>query len=367
MASRLDALAKPLLSLVALGLTFLVLECSLRAYHKLRYDVPLRPGPAGLARYVEQGSGSRLSPIVLDDLRGWRATPHYAVRGTRRNSDGSPYDAEASFDARGFRVFGDPASPHRRILVLGDSFTQAVEVSDDKTYAAIIGRSQGAELFVYGVGGYGTLQEYLSLDAYLEQIQPDILLWQYCSNDFVNNVPELERDSIFSNNGLVRPYRVDGETIYLLPKADPLGLRSLTTRHSRFAYWALSRWDIVQARFLVTPIGTVERDIEQQGFQHAGFSRAVEVTDRLMAEVRRRAGGVPIVGFSCDDRWPYHGALEHISERHGILFAPVGRVVDEAEQRGSISKMDDGHWNEHGHRLAAEVIETRLWEAGLIP
>src|SRR5437867_3136868 len=99
----------------------------------------------------------------------------------------------------GFRRFGDPSSSRPKLLVVGDSFTHALEVSDDKTYYALLGDRLGAEVFAYGAGGYGTLQESLVLDEYVDIIKPDAILWQFCSNDFVNNDLELESMSYYNS------------------------------------------------------------------------------------------------------------------------------------------------------------------------
>ena len=367
MSSRLAFLAKPALSLLSLCLTVAVLEASLRLYHKWRYDVPLWPGPAELSRTIERGQGNRLSSIVLDDVLGWRSTPGYTFQGARRNGDGTSYNVSLSFDDRGFRVFDHPGGQRPKIFVLGDSFTQAVEVSDDKTYYSLLRETLNAEMFVYGAGGYGTLQEYMILDEYVDQIRPDVLLWQYCSNDFINNDPQLERGSLFSNNGLRRPYWIDGQVQYLLPKADPAGIRTFTVSRTRLGYWMLSRWDLLQPALFGGSVKGVEYEVERLGFQHPGFRRAVEVTDALMAKVRGRAGPIPIVAFSCDDRWPYSDALRDISARNGVAFVEaVGRSVDEADEQGAMVKVQDGHWNEAGHRMVADAITSYLRAAGLV-
>jgi hypothetical protein len=58
-------------------------------------------------------------------------------------------------------------------------------VSDGDTYYAIIKRKLDAEVFAYGAGGFGTLQEYMILDRYVDMIHPSLILWQFCLNDFI--------------------------------------------------------------------------------------------------------------------------------------------------------------------------------------
>jgi len=351
------------LSLLAVCATLAVLELSFRLYHRWAYDVPLAPGPAGLAAHAERGRVSRLSSIVLDDALGWRSTPSYTFRGARRNGDGTAYEVSVTFDGRGFRSSGRLDTGRPRILAIGDSFTQAVEVSDGEAYHAIVGAALGAEVFAYGAGGYGTLQQAMILDAYVDEVRPDLLLWQFCSNDFYNNTPRMERESVFSNNGLTRPYWVDGRVEYVLPKPDPLGLRTLSTRHSRLGAWFIGRWDLAEHR---RSGRGAEHEVEQQGLGHAGLSESVAVTEGVMAGVRQRVDAIPIVAFSCDDRWPYHDALIGISGRQGIGFVEAVAVgIEESERHGISAKVEDGHWNRHGHALAARAILAYLRERGL--
>jgi hypothetical protein len=44
-----------------------------------------------------------------------------------------------------------------------------------------------AKVYAAGVGGYGTAQEYLLLRR-LQRLKPDVVVWQLCNNDIINNV-----------------------------------------------------------------------------------------------------------------------------------------------------------------------------------
>src|SRR2546423_3064171 len=139
-------------------------EAALRVYQWSKFEVPLQAGPGDLERFAEQGLGSRLSYLIRHDALGWQATPNYTRRGPARNADGSVFELNMSQDSRGFRRFGDPSSDRPRVMVIGDSFTQAVLVSDDQTYYAVLADRLGAEVFAYGGSAFGTLQEYMILD-----------------------------------------------------------------------------------------------------------------------------------------------------------------------------------------------------------
>ncbi len=328
-------------------------EVCLRVYQLVRAGVPLF-----------EATGKRtgnLSPLTIDDELGWRATEGYRSEETEKTAGGREYVLRWSQEEHGFRMFGDIHSLKPKILVIGDSFTQAVHVSDGKPYYALLKSTLDVEVFAYGGGGYGTLQEYLVLDRYVDRIKPDLIVWQYCINDFINNDPGLETASRFNNNGMRRPYWVDRKIVMVLPKNSWERTREFANRYSRFLYFILARLDRLRARFSPE---SVEKEIERLGFNHPGFLRSIQVTDDLMGRVRARAGNVPFVAFSCKNRPPYNEALQTISSHHGIVFLDIGGAVQGAEAQGKdVLAGDKGHWNEEGHRIAGEALTNYLQSA----
>jgi hypothetical protein len=303
-------------------------------------------------------STGRVGPIQLDRELGWRATEDYQESLTGITKGGKPYSVHRSQGRHGFRHFGDVNSVKPKLLIIGDSFTQATAVSDGKTYAALVGKALGMEVFAYGAGGYGTLQEYLILDRYIDEIKPALILWQFCINDFINNDNDLEQNSTINNNGLTRPYLVDGVIARRSPKPMGQQVREWVNAHSRFLYFVVSRIDRLRA---VTATASVEYDIEAQGLRHAGFRRAVDVTDQLMSRVRARVGDTPIVAFNCDNIEPYNEAFAAISARHRIEYwSDVSGVIEEAVRKEQDVQTPDDHWNELGHKLVAEVVSKHL-------
>jgi hypothetical protein len=300
-----------------------------------------------------------LNPIALDPRLGWCSASNYRFDGPRKNLDGSTYSAHVTFTPDGFRLYGDVAAIRPRIFVIGDSYTQAVQVSDDDTYYTWLGKALGAQMFVYGAGGFGTLQEKMILDQYFGAIRPDLVVWQYCSNDFINNSFELERASYLNNNHLVRPYLMGDTIVYALPAADPLGLRTFWGMHSRVAYALLTRWDALEAERHAPE--SVEVSMERLGLEHPGFRRSADTTTRLMRNVVARAGGRPVVAFSCDATEPYTSALAMVSSASGVQFWPdVAKAVDAAEAAGRVVRATDNHWNPLGHRIVAQALAPHV-------
>jgi len=111
---------------------------------------------------------------------GWETRPHVRSERVIEGYGRVRYTTTT----HGFRAFGDVASTKTKLLVVGDSITQAYTVSDGEAYFDHLARGgPGVELFVYGCGGYGTLQEYLIVDRYFDEIRPHKVLWQLSGND----------------------------------------------------------------------------------------------------------------------------------------------------------------------------------------
>ncbi|OGW74633.1 MAG: hypothetical protein A2Z72_06215 [Omnitrophica bacterium RBG_13_46_9] len=119
---------------------------------------------------------------------------------------------------KGKKVFGDTKSVKYKIFVVGDSVTNGYGVEEKNMYYSIIGKELDAEIFVYGGRGYGTLQEYMVIDRYFDEINPDLVILQTYGNDFINNLWELETASFFNKNLMIRPYLINGKFEYRFPK-----------------------------------------------------------------------------------------------------------------------------------------------------
>lgn len=313
------------LVIVLMGVILGLGELAIRSIHLLRDGIP----------FFESQAGGRVGSITLDQELGWKATEYYRETLVEKTKGGQLYPVRRSQSQYGFRQFGDLNSNRLKMLVIGDSFTHATAASDERTYHALLSTLLDVEVFAYGAGGYGTLQEFLVFDRYLDIIRPDVILWQYCVNDFINNDNDLERRSLINNNGWVRPYWRNGQIALLSPKESSVQVRDWINHHSRFLYFIISRIDRLRA---LNTRETVEVEIEAEGMGHAEFLRAVHVTDALMGRVRARAGGRSIMAFDCIREEPYDQAFREISAHYAITYwDDIGAVVREADQRGKMS------------------------------
>ena len=343
-----------LLPVLSVLIFFVAGELGFRLYQRWDAGIPFRSS-------LGQDEWNPAWPLVLDDTLGWRARAGYQDfrESTETTSKGVKYAVKRSQKEYGFRMFGDLRSTRPKVFVIGDSFTQAFQVSDEDTYYATLKDVLGVEVFAYGAGGYGTLQEYMILDQYMDMIKPTLILWQFCTNDFINNDPALETASLINNNGWRRPYWVDGHIVYIIPKPWSGSFRIFAQRHSRLLHFLLSRWDRLLA---IYPVQTVEVQIKREGPAHKGFQHAVQVTSELMDKVRSRVGSIPIVSFSCEAEEPYDSTFKEISSHYDVVFLQdIAEAVEAAYKRGDdVLHADMGHWSVGGHRLIGSLIGEHL-------
>jgi len=159
---------------------------------------------------------------TVEQHRGWAGRPHTA--GWVRDEG----EAYVQYNSEGFHDQEHPqVKPENtlRIALLGDSFTEAVQVPQVQGIAAVIERElkncptlagRDVEVMNFGVNGYGTDQELLTLREKVWNYSPDfVLLNFYPGNDVINNSRTLTQKMVsktaMDNSALMKPYFADRE------------------------------------------------------------------------------------------------------------------------------------------------------------
>src|SRR5580704_5407383 len=307
--------------------------------------------------------------------------------------------------------------PHTiRIAVLGDSFTEAKQVPIEQNFCSVIGRelpkcpaiqAKRVEVMNFGVQGYGTAQELITLRDRVWQYSPDmVVLAFYTSNDVLDNSPTLgrtrERPFFVRRNG---QWEVDNSF------REIRHYRKWVARQSSLGTWISDRLRVVQL------IEQVRRAVTTRAFQPAihrspGWSliakenghmyrppftpeigTAWDVTEDLLdtmsREVKARHALFLVVTLSnsiqvypdaavrdkfarnheFSDIFYADNRVESFGRSHGIdvlsLAKPFQRYADEHRvyfHGFENTQLGYGHWNSEGHRLAGEMIEARICE-----
>ena len=121
-----------------------------------------------------------------------------------------------------------------RVAVLGDSFAEALQVAAQDTFWAVAERELSSstalseasvEFINFGVSGYGTAQELLTLRHRVWQFEPDLVVLAVCHNDLQDNSSKLGgREAkpyfVLQNGQLVSDTSFLQSAVYLTAQTD---------------------------------------------------------------------------------------------------------------------------------------------------
>ena len=282
-----------------------------------------------------------LGSVYKPTRYGWTITANRTKFYTVQDQPGHFRTVQDQTFQHGFKRWGDPHSTHPKVLILGDSFTQMNVVSNGEEWYAYLERAYPTvQWFVYGAGGYGTLQEYMVLNEYIDTIHPSLILWQFCDNDYANNLYAWDRKTYPHNNFRVRPYLENGDIVYRLPLPLP-ALR----KYSKIADLLLSLYDTHMKKAKLTVDEPTAPEQEE----------AQRVTLEILLLARERAADIPFFLFSVNQ---FGAAEEVLCAGAGLTCIPgVWEHLEEQKVQGlSVQVVDDGHWNSAGNRIVGEYL-----------
>jgi hypothetical protein len=337
-----------------------------------------------------------------DQFRGWGLEP--GAHGWYRR-EGSSW---VRINRDGFRGPDYPkAKPPGtvRIAVIGDSYVEAIQVAEDQTFTSVIGQrlkdcpalaGKKIEAMNFGVDGYGTAQELITLRRKVWNYSPDIVVLAiFLGNDIRNNSPVLEGD-------LCRPFYdyVNGSLALTGPFVDS----------TSFKLWCMARFDYRDLRLLdlftnswdillhgsSTPTAAhpVERAINYSIYappNEESWRNAWSVTEAMIDEANREVARHHAMFLAVTEDtgiqvWPNPAVRRAFEKKLGTsdLFYPDRRIAALGQRDGfavltlaePLQKFADehhvflhgfkntpmgfGHWNAAGHAQAGRLIAEKL-------
>jgi lysophospholipase L1-like esterase len=229
-----------------------------------------------------------------------------------------------------------------RVAVLGDSVAAAIKLPYEQRLSthlqeALAGERAGSvEVLNFGVNGYGTLQEAMLLEELASRFEPDLLILQYCVNDF----------------------RPSGQPLRFFTQPSPFYavdfLRYQRMRlHPEAGYPTAAYWE------------------ELYGTDDAGWDSVSQGFDQVIDYARKNEIKVLLVIFPAishggwfeGDAAGRHDRVTKLARSAGfdvldLLPVYAKRGVEELR----FEAWDTFHPNPLGHRIAAEAIAGKLSE-----
>jgi len=304
--------------------------------------------------------------MQLDAQLGWKHTPN--VRKVFVNEFGEKVEVRQNQYGHRGRAYPIAKNPKKlRILVLGDSFTEGIQVGEDDLFTAFLERSNPRlEVLNAGVGGYGTVQEYLYLETAGLKHNPNLVLLMVFENDLADNC-------LHAYPGFgPRPYAVlraqsvqivrDSESQEFLKYALPVPFANALNQHSYLFYFLNNN---VYHRLRATHVRELQkadlkrtdecgrydvmfgmiRQMAQLVTMHNVRLALVLIPTREQVEQGNAATLQPIIDYCERERIAYLSLL--------------GRFRKDMDRSPPYFPRDI-HWTKAGHRLAAEEISLFL-------
>jgi len=353
-----------IITILSINLLLLIIliffgELSLRLYYYYRYNINIFNG-------ANQGF------IEKDDKRGWKIASNLKYNVKLKDATKNKYDVHVETDQYGFRSYGNLFSNKLKIFFIGDSFTEEIYVSNDKIFHGIIRNTlKDVEVFAYGVSGYGSLQEFMVLDEFIDKIKPDVIIWQFYKNDFRDNDYNLDIQKSLYNNGIPRPYLdLEGKITYQYPKYDNLFFVLPEPFSENIRLLKILNQELGRIINIIYKEKMTLDEVVQSPDMNAELQHSAQLTQMIMQMVKRRAGSIPIYLFCIDTKQPYFSMIQNICQSVGIPFIDsVPQRLDQLEKEHPyLTKAGDKeHLNETGNRIIAEELIQFFEDNKIIP
>ena len=303
-----------------------------------------------------------------------------------------------------------------RVAVLGDSYAAAFQVSMEDTFWSVMERELGqcalfagrrVEVINFGVSGYGTVQELMTLRHYVWDYDPDVVVLAFTTgNDVRNNLRALEADPL-------KPYLVyeDGKPILDSSFRETSEFRARNSVIAKVFYGLLNysrtlqvlnqlrntinnRQSLAQQREIASQAAGSELGIEESVYfepRNVLWEDAWNVTEaallQMQTEVKEKGAMFLIVTLSngiqvhpdpqvrqafmkrlgIQELLYPDFRIERLAKREGISILSLAPALQAYAERHKIflhgfanAIMGGGHWNVQGHRIAGELIAQKL-------
>jgi hypothetical protein len=294
-----------------------------------------------------------------------------------------------------------------RIVILGDSFTEALQVALDSTFHQILERRLNAghggkkhEVIAMGVSGMGTLEEMLWYETEGRKYHPDLVLCAFfIGNDFRDNSRELSTRIVGSTP---KPFLLSDGAIdrqFVATKSFRLHASLLPLmRGSRVLTYILRSIEKIRMGKESADSGAeFPPDLYVYNASYdSAWAHAVQTTARILqsfhSEVAKDSAQFILLGIpdsyriyretfriqilSMPDDLDFNkpdSLLASMARSFGFHYISLFPCFKDAFEKTKLfyygfgDPFAGGHWNERGHELAARCLEEELTRFISIP
>lgn len=327
-----------------------------------------------------------LNYTMFDSILMYRHIPNFEVKYARQE-----FSNEIKFNSKGLRdyeySYEKPGNTYR-ILLLGSSFSQGLQVALNSTYENILEKKLNSkngkyEIVNTAVGGWGAAQELLFLRTEGLKYKPDLILLDFSMRDITEN----------AINKLITVK--DGKLIENIPVRASLPKKVLLFC-SRYSHLCSLTQTVILNRASKNTGIAAETGLEKINLYYKENSlqldEAFDKTFPLIKEMKKVAdeNKIPMIMFIIPSKEQVDNAKlkeflqESGADENEIEYDKMQKLVIRFANQNNLSVLDmlpyfrqknvnntfyyniDGHWNAKGHQLAADVLHNYLISRGIV-
>ena len=346
---------------------------------------------------------------IADEYRGGSLLPK--AEGWWRN-EGVVYIRINSQGLRDREHIREKPEKTVRIAVLGDSYAEAFQVQQEQAFWSVLERELGKcvaqsgkriEVINFGVSGYGTAQELITLQRHVFDYKPDIVLLAFTTgNDIRNNSKVLEPEKlqpfyVFKNDKLLLDDSFKNRVAFSLRRSLLGKIYYNIINRSRLAQLVYQGKLIIQSRRLEKnqmPMQRYENFLDEMIYKEPRedvWAEAWKITENLLSMIQKEvkdhnsmlfvvtlSNGIQVhpdnavrlefmERIKVDDLFYPDTRIKKYCEGKGILVLNLAPQLLSYAQKYNVylhgfkkTILGFGHWNSTGHRLAGEIIAKNL-------
>jgi hypothetical protein len=270
----------------------------------------------------------------------------------------------------------------KKIAIIGDSYIEAFQVDVDKSVGPVLQTFAPEQFQVMSFGTSGApLSQYLQLSRYISHtFKPEIVVLNLVHNDFDESIAPDNNPNLY-----LRLYQVNDST-YKECGIEPMKKKSLTS--TLLSYTATGRYLMHNLKIqtmqwgksapettdtTAAPVYNANIDVRKVSSMQKQITAA---TNTICQTLRRELPHTRIIimmdglrkeiyeGTSVSQsniRWMTE-MVQHACETQDIEFIDLTNAfaADYQKNKKVFEFPYDWHWNEHGHRIAAQALYQQL-------
>ena len=291
---------------------------------------------------------------------GWALNPNVEIKLIQKNLEEDRYEVKfKSSTVVGFREYGKLDSNKKKILLFGDSLTVGPHSSNGKMYYDVIKNELiknkiDLEWFVMGGGGYSTVQQLLLFKKHFKIIKPEIILHQFCVNDFFDNSYNINKLYTAHDQFYRRPFYRNGD--YFKNESYKAKIYRFLFKHS----FIFKKIDQIYIFKKFKKYGRLTKDISKKD-----INESIENTKQMFNEIKNLINSnIIYMSINCANENKFN--LDKVWKQ--IIYNIEGHPIDSPSNYLKLAKKqmpflfheDGGHLSEAGNKIYGELISKEI-------